>query len=534
MRGTLPDPRELSKALEGLNAQELLAELVKYHRIQGSPGINEAARRLSELLDSLGLGARKLEVPLDTAKGWVETPIAWSPLSARLTLREGDRILASLSLDRHPTLLAAHSPPGEGCAELSLATDKEGLAVITSANPYQAYRELNAPLIVHYNLHRHPSGVPYTGLFLRSNELVPNKVVMNLPGALALKLIEAIARGRRIEACWEAKVSWSSAGSMDVVHTCEGGEEVLYVSHVCHPRPGAHDNASGSVANLLAAVAISKALGGEGGAVCHAWVPEYTGTAYMDSALRGPSYSINLDMVGSRQWITGSALAIVNPPAFYELSAPAALFVGAKHVLDSIETFSGARAPSIRYDVSPYSLGSDHDVMIVWGVDASMLNEWPSKYYHTDLDSPETISSRALVATALASATAALVLVAKETLERAREVYLEYLRSWYSAKAMSAGVDTSPLSKILGRGTVPPYDTRRAVPSSRALARALGWKLYNELKEVRGGLAYVAVYRPLAEEVGLEEPLKAFEAEQLIKYGAKEKALIDEASRALG
>ena len=102
-------------------------------------------------------------------------------------------------------------------------------------------------------------------------------------------------------------------GEIEVVETLlkgETDEEVLIVSHLCHPRPSANDNASGVAASIEAMKVIkdltdSKELPGLKRSVRMIFVPEFTGT-YAYLADRGENVKkikagINMDMVGGRQ-----------------------------------------------------------------------------------------------------------------------------------------------------------------------------------------------------------------------------------------
>ncbi len=60
------------------------------------------------------------------------------------------------------------------------------------------------------------------------------------------------------------------------------GEEILLVSHLCHPQPGAHDNASGAAALLEAAVTLAQLISdgrlpAPRRGIRFIWPPEMTG-----------------------------------------------------------------------------------------------------------------------------------------------------------------------------------------------------------------------------------------------------------------
>src|SRR5262249_20071661 len=91
--------------------------------------------------------------------------------------------------------------------------------------------------------------------------------------------------------------------------------EVLVTAHLCHPQPGANDNASGAAASLeVARVLAALAAGGEWSeprrSVRFLWMPEFTGTyawqALRPEAVRATIAAVNLDMVGEAQADCGS------------------------------------------------------------------------------------------------------------------------------------------------------------------------------------------------------------------------------------
>src|SRR5262249_49045409 len=102
-------------------------------------------------------------------------------------------------------------------------------------------------------------------------------------------------------------------------------EEGLVLSHLCHPRPRAKDNASGAgtlleVARALATLQRDSGLGRRRRGIRLLWMPELTGTfAWLD---RDPGRidrlvaGLNLDMVGEDQTQCGSTLLVEQPPVF--------------------------------------------------------------------------------------------------------------------------------------------------------------------------------------------------------------------------
>jgi hypothetical protein len=204
-------------------------------------------------------------------------------------------------------------------------------------------------------------------------------------------------------------------GELEVVEAFIPGttdEEVLLVSHLCHPQPGAHDNASGAAALLEAAVTLSRlivedprqpVLARPGGAegrlprpargIRFLWLPEMTGS-YAWLAERQADVQrgrwiagLNLDMVGADQSQTGSIWQLVGLP-----QAGSAF---ADHLL------SWLRQPFLegqRFEDSSFSAGSDHYILSdpTVGIPTPMLLQWPDKFYHTSADTPDRVSPDSL------------------------------------------------------------------------------------------------------------------------------------------
>ena len=188
--------------------------------------------------------------------------------------------------------------------------------------------------------------------------------------------------------------------------------EVLLTAHLCHPQPGANDNASGAAAALeaaraLAALAAAGALPAARRTLRVLWMPEFTGTyAWLgrDPARAARTVAaLNLDMVGEDQEACGSTLRLEQAPHFLGSFADELL-------LRALEA-DRARAPRtpapLRAAEVPYSGGSDHAVWLdpAAGVPCPLLIQWPDRYYHSDLDRPERCDPESLALAARLAAT---------------------------------------------------------------------------------------------------------------------------------
>jgi len=516
---------------------DILKTITRYSRIQGSTGLWNAVRDLKEIAEERGYTTRILKIEPGTSKGFVETPISWNPVDAWIEIKLGDRAIATYRITEHPTLLVAHSPGGEGCGSLSICREDtcSGEVVLAHGYTYDLYNNVDADLILYYDENRYHEAFPYAGLFIKPGEEEKNKTIMTIPYKLALHLMNIVLRrGKSLEVCWKAHVKYHNEG-LPVLIACRGDEPgVVFISHICHPKPGAHDNASGSAANMVVLDVLGKVANAYKYSSCHIWVPEYTGTVFLYRELPWkPLGVVNLDMVGSKQYITGSTLVVVNPPRFIRSLIAPALWISVQKAMDRSSSFNGLAGPSIRYSLSPYSMGSDHDVFVAWGMDATMLNEWPSKYYHTDMDDLETIDPSNTVYAGLACTLAGYLLTKrKKELRSIADYYSSFIKSWYKLQAMKTGFSLNYLARYLLKK---PVIERKESPImetpilSRTLYKILGRERYKAIRRIKGALAYLGVYAPLAENIGINNHIRHYRAELLVSWKRNEEREVAEA-----
>jgi len=525
---------EYKRRLHVLNGWSLLKDITRYHRIQGSSDLWRAIERVKEMVSDKGFDVKVINVESDREYGYFTIPVSWDPVEAWLEIKTGDQIIASYDLIDHPTLLAAHSPSGGGCAELTVCRDKDcnGEAVLTDKYVYDMYLNTDAKFILYYDESRYPDAFPYTGLFITSSE-IRNKVVMTIPSRLASRLINQIlVKGKKITVCWRAETKFNKR-SIPVLIACKGSEPgVLYISHICHPKPSAHDNASGSVANYLILETLSKMPSEYTYSTCHVWVPEYTGTFFIyDKLPWKPIGVINLDMVGSKQHVTGSTTVVVNPPRFTINRSAAALWMGLTTAFNISKSFNNIPQPALKYGLTPYSVGSDHDVAVIWGWDATMLNDWPSKFYHTDMDDIETLDKYTIGDVAVASLIAGYILVKSGKIERYVKTYEAIVKNWYRVEALKKNYSLSFLSKYLLKKpliTQPLDKPLLETPlTSRMIYRIIGRDRFYEYQSILRNLStYLSVYALMSEKIGLKNHLEHYMAEMLISLKDSERDIV--------
>jgi hypothetical protein len=214
-------------------------------------------------------------------------------------------------------------------------------------------------------------------------------------------------------------------------------EQVLVVSHLCHPAPMANDNASGAAATMEAARALQTLI--ESGALPRPrrgirllWMPEMTGTyAYLaahEAELPQFVAGLNLDMVGESQEQCGSSWLLVRTSDAMPSFAAPLLEAIREGYFGEAHSFSGqGEFPLFRHAVVPYSNGSDHYILgdPSVGIAAPLLIQWPDRFYHTTADTLDKVDPASLQRAAALAATYAYFVAsagAREVAWLAREM----------------------------------------------------------------------------------------------------------------
>ncbi len=511
-------------------AYDSLKKITWYHRLQGSTGLWNAVNSIKEILSDHGIGSKVIKVKQGEKLGFLEAPASWDPVEGWIEIREGDEVLLKINMREHPTLVSAHSPGGEGEAKLSIEKEGEeailGTGLLTSL--FEKHRD--SRLIVYYTRSRYAEAVPYTGLFLKPGD-TKGPAVVGIPASAALKILEKLVKGHEVIVSWSVKVKWHDKG-LPILYVGSKNPIILFIAHICHPKPGAHDNGSGSAALLSIAKYLSERDEEDWAVV---WVPEYTGSIPILNKVR-PEYVINLDMIGSKQWITGSSLSIVAPPLFVDEKPAAAAWVAAYTVFNSASSFGGNSLPRYKWEINPYTMGSDHDVALATAVPATMFNEWPSKYYHTDMDTFDTISRDSLNRVIAASLLAYHILKNNEVATKTVEAFNNYRLGWYYLESTKRGVQPiiSP-TKLISEKLLDSAADKPLLPSpitSRKIMNVLGVEEYEELRKIKGSIEYLGLYAPLLYSLGVRDPKRIgeyYQSEKLLRWRDNEEKRITDA-----
>ncbi|MDF2626737.1 MAG: Peptidase family [Symbiobacteriaceae bacterium] len=423
----------LAGDFSGQNCLENVEAIVRHHRIQASPGYRAAAHECVTRLQSAGLEPFITTYPA-TGRDWQWsnlTPQEWACTDAELWLLgpNGER------LER----LAWFAETNLSIIQRSCATAPEGvtaeLAVVDDAEQPASWqgRDLQGKLVlvgngdIHRMLHLAQKAGAAGLVTARMTYQPPVRPVGDLPDALQYtsfwwspreakgwgfvlstrqgeRLRQLVGQGPvRLWARVDARFCDGTIENVEAVIPGTSDEEVLVVSHLCHPRPSANDNATGPATVMETARVLQKLIA-EGRlarprrTIRFLFPPEMTGT-YAHLArkrhqdIEAIKAALNVDMVGQKQDLTGSVLLCEYPPSACPSFAGDLLAL----VLDEVAaeaaplSGSGRRYALFRHAVTAFSGGSDHYILAdpSVGVPCPMIIQWPDRFYHTSADTAD-------------------------------------------------------------------------------------------------------------------------------------------------
>jgi hypothetical protein len=420
-------------------AHRHVVAISQHHRIQGSPGFRAAASYVAEQVAAAGLRVVIRSYPADGEHSFWSAPgfLEWECQDATLQMLDGQGetpgragsapqstetlcdfaaiptslIQRSISVEGDFEVVAPQGKGGSDPADYD-GLDVAGRLVLTNQPMaqvhYWAVRQRGAEGILFDGMSMGgrsdldlPDARQYTS-FWWAGPTVPDCWGFVLSPRQGRRLRAQLERGQPVRV--RAKIhSNFYAGSFEVVEALipgqdERSEEILLVSHLCHPQPGAHDNGSGAAALIETATMLARLIGSgllprPKRGIRFLWPPEMTGTyawcADQEVEIRRGRWiaGLNLDMTGADQCQTGSTWQLVGLPQ------AAASFTD--HLL------SWLREPLMdgqRHQETRFSAGSDHYILSdpTVGIPTPMLSQWPDKFYHTSADTPDKISPESL------------------------------------------------------------------------------------------------------------------------------------------
>jgi len=428
--------------LSGSVARSFVEQISRFHRIQGSIMFHEAAEFVRTELLRLGLRDATIEqFPADgKTKYWTYTsPVGWEVKSAELRLIEPeDKLIVTYEDTPQGLHTFSNATPSEGViAELVdvgagtkpkdyegrdvrgkfvLATGRAKLVHEQAIYKYGAIGVITDTITYEMPNVRESIDIPdahaYQAIWPEAEELDKVAFGFSLSKRQGNALRALLKSGKTVKL--KAKVDARLfSGNLDVVTATIPGkskpnEEIFLIAHLCHPKPSANDNASGSgllleIARTIMALINSGKIESLARTIRFFWVPETLGTvAYLSSHEDVSSRcvaGINLDMVGQNQELCKSTLNLDRTPD----SLPSflndyvfSLIEKSIKEFDPQTTFgSGSK---FRYRTTTFSGGSDHAEFTnsTIGVPCVMLLQWPDVYYHTSMDTIDKVSEDSL------------------------------------------------------------------------------------------------------------------------------------------
>ncbi|MCD6370501.1 MAG: DUF4910 domain-containing protein [Thermoplasmata archaeon] len=153
-------------------------------------------------------------------------------------------------------VVMTHSPPGRARGEVIPIKSEEdwekvkGKIVLVRENWRENYRRACKKGAKGYIAYRKglKNAVPYIGLFLTRKDLEWAKIpAVAISESLAMELIRKTENGEKFSVRLEVKSKVKEKEILPIIYATIGKPPyILFSAHICHPRPGANDNASGS------------------------------------------------------------------------------------------------------------------------------------------------------------------------------------------------------------------------------------------------------------------------------------------------
>ncbi len=436
---TASEARALQEEISGELAMHHVRAITRWHRIQASPMMREAAGYVLARLREAGLDDAVIEsFPSDGRRSYLTwlSPVGWTVKEAELWMTAPER-----------RRITRYSEIANALVTLSVSADEEGILVdagtgldpafydstavrgkIVLASGYggdvhrMAVLRYGALGVVCYNDRPgYPDQVRYTGMWPKAGERERIRWGFNISYRAARELKDLLAAGTEVRLRASITDGVLADGALDNVTATIAGarypdREIVLMAHLDHPQPSANDNASGSAALLEIARALTRLIADgrlprPDRTIRFLWVAEMHGTAaWLDAHPEvgaRTAFGINLDMVGTPADL--SVLQIIrNPASTAGVIDLVAAEAGAWVAGLPLHAPRGGSGP-MNYRVVPYSGGSDHYMFIdgAIGVPTIMLNTWPDPYYHSSEDTPDRVDPTSLQrASLLAAATA--------------------------------------------------------------------------------------------------------------------------------
>jgi aminopeptidase-like protein len=428
----------IKEELSGNSAKSFVAQISRFHRIQASTMFHEAAEYVKEELVRIGLDDPVIEQFASDGlkKYWTYTsPIGWAVNSAELRLVEPkDELMVKYEDTPQSLHTCSNATPPEGViAELvdvgsgTKVSDYEGknvrdkfvlatgrgrrvhelavykfgaCGVLTDALTYEIPKVRESLDI--------PDAHAYQSIWPTADEIARVKFGFSLSKRQGNQLRGLLSSGKKVKL--KAKVdAHLFPSNLDIVTATIHGssnpdEEIFLVAHLCHPKPSANDNASGSgllieIARTIKTLIDKNRIKRPARTIRFIWVPEtYGSVAYLnhhEEARRRMIAGLNLDMVGQDQDLCRSTLNLDRTPDSLPSYLNDYVFGLVEKSVKEFDVRSAfGTSSTFRYSTTAFSGGSDHAEFTdsTVGIPCIMLLQWPDIFYHTSMDTMDKVS----------------------------------------------------------------------------------------------------------------------------------------------
>lgn len=433
----------LQEEISGNQAYRYAERIAQYHRIQASTGYREAAEAVVKLLRRDGVGAELISYPAVFGKRYLasRTFQEWHCDHAELWLEGIERKRIARYEEEEISLVqrSTATPPEGVRAELIVIDNAEepssyegkdiaGKIVLARGNQFVIYdlavEKYGAIGLVFDNLNEYPpirtrldmpDAIQYTSFWWHGDE--KKAFGFAVSPRVGDELRDRCKKGPvHVSAKVKAKLYDGNFENIEFFIPGKQEQEILLVSHLCHPYPGGQDNASGP-GTLMETMRALNRLITEGQlpqpelGIRFLMMPEMTGTyAYFDQHPERKAITVaalNLDMVGADQAKSGGPLTIEAPP----MATPSFVDRFAFNIFEAVSYNTSILSGTNKYSTvhflkSRFSGGSDHYIIAdpTLGIPCPMLIQWPDKNYHTTEDSVDNLDPNMMKLIALTTA----------------------------------------------------------------------------------------------------------------------------------
>jgi hypothetical protein len=416
--------------VNGQRAWDWVAKISQYNRIQASNGYHDCLETIKKELEALGFDdIEHFKTPADgTTKIWgYPAAYQWEIKTGELWIIEPEKTKLC-DFNDIPVSVITHSIPCDVTVELVDIgvgdkkedydeNDIEGKIILMSG-----LLSFNRPLVeeskaigvIYYpdlkrarnNLDR----VTYNAFFTTKERMNTAKFGFSISYNQAMYLKELLKKGPvKMRANIDAEFM---EGSFEVLSSSIKGtefpeQEIVIISHLCHPLPSANDNASGAAGLLELARSFKylikhKLIKNPKRTLRFVWVPEFNGTVpwmkLHEKRIRKTLACINLDMIGEHPSKLGQPFEVNLAPRSTPsiLNDLTSLFV--KNIADHPKGIgiNGTKNP-MSYRLRSYDGGSDHFLFIdsYFGIPALMFGH-NDPNWHSNVDTVEYCDSTEL------------------------------------------------------------------------------------------------------------------------------------------